>query len=201
MPKTASDKVLALAQKSGVLRARDLDEHNIPREYLARLVQRGLLEHQGRGLYTPASVSKSAHHTLVQVAVRVPDGVICLLSALAFHGITTQQPSVVWLALPRSARRPKLDYPPLRICHYSEPAFSAGVEAHRIEGRPVKIYSVAKTIADCFKYRNKIGLDVALEALQTAWRNKKVSMRDIEQHAAICRVSRVMQPYLEALVT
>ena len=200
MPKTASDKVLALARKSGVLRARDLDAYHIPREYLARLVQRGLLEHQGRGLYTPASVSKSAHHTLVQVAVRVPDAVVCLLSALAFHGITTQQPPVVWLALPRSARRPKLDYPPLRICHYSEPAFSAGVETHRIEGRSVKIYSVAKTIADSFKYRNKIGLDVALEALQTAWRNKKVSMHDIEQHAAICRVSRVMRPYLEALV-
>lgn len=200
MPKTTSDKVLALARKSGVLRARDLDAHHIPREYLARLVQRGLLEHQGRGLYAPASVSKSAHHTLVQVAVRVPDGVICLLSALAFHGITTQQPPAIWLALPRSARRPKLDYPPLRICHYSEPAFDAGVETHRIEGRSVKIYSVAKTIADCFKYRNKIGLDVTLEALQTAWRSKKVSMREIDKYAAICRVNRVMRPYLETLV-
>lgn len=200
VPKTNADKLLDLARKSGVLRARDLDAYKIPREYLTRLVQQGQLVRQARGLYVSTSSPKSAHHNLVQVAVRVPDGVVCLLSALAFHGITTQQPPATWLALPRGARRPKLDYPPLRICHYSEPAFSAGVETHRIEGHSVKIYSVAKTITDCFKYRNKIGLDIALEALQIAWRKKKVTMADIEKYAAICRVSRVMRPYLEALV-
>lgn len=201
MPRTPADKVKELARKAGVLRAGDIAAHGIPREYLVRLVRQGVLERQSRGLYTLAGSRKSAHHTLAHVAARVPGGVICLLSALAFHGITTQQPHEVWVALPQNSRRPKLDYPPLRVCLYSRPAFIAGVETHRIEGRSVKVYCAAKTIADCFKYRNKIGLDVALEALQEAWRRKRVSMNELEKHAAICRVSRVMRPYLEALAT
>lgn len=200
MPKTTFDKVLDLAREKGVLRSRDLDAHRIPREYLVRLVRQGRLERRSRGLYVLPSAGRTEHHALVQVAVRIPDGVVCLLSALAFHGITDQQPPAVWLALPRNTRRPKLEYPPLRVCSYSEPAFSAGVQTHAIEGRAVKVYSAAKTIADCFKYRNKIGLDVTLEALRTAWRQKKVSMDDIENYAAVCRVSRIMRPYLEVLV-
>lgn len=195
-----TDQVLELARAAGVLRAKDLEAHGIPREYLVRLVQQGLLVRQSRGLYTLADQPMSPHHTLAQIAARVPDGVICLLSALAYHELTTQQPFQVWLALPQKSRRPKLDYPPLRVCLYSEPAFMAGVEIHEIEGRQVKIYNAAKTIADCFKFRNKIGLDVALEALQDGWRKKRISMHELEKYAEICRVSRVMRPYLEALI-
>lgn len=195
-----AEKVLELARAQGVLRARDLASYDIPREYLVRLVQQGLLVRQSRGVYTLAGQPISPHHTLAQVAARVPDGVICLLSALSYHGLTTQQPFQVWLALPERSRRPKLDYPPLRVCLFSPSAFMAGVETHNIEGRQVKIYSPAKTVADCFKYRNKIGLDVALEALQDAWRKRRVSMQELEKYAEICRVSRVMRPYLEVLI-
>jgi predicted transcriptional regulator of viral defense system len=200
MQKSTANRVLDLARKTGVLRARDLAAHHIPREYLVRLVKQGKLERQTRGLYTLPSVDLTEHQTLVQIAARHPDAVVCLLSALSFHGLTTQSPPVVWIALPKGARTPKLDYPPLRVCRFSEGAFHAGVTAHHIAGRTVKIYNVAKTLADCFKYRNKIGIGIALEALQDAWRQKKVTMSDIEKYAAICRVSRVMRPYLEALV-
>jgi predicted transcriptional regulator of viral defense system len=200
MQKSPTDKVIDLARKTGVLRPRDLAAHNIPREYLARLVKQGVLERHGRGLYVLSSADLTEHHSFVQVATWIPDGVICLLSALSFHELTTQQPPVVWLALREKAWTPKLEYPPLRICRYSDAAFIAGVEIHRFEGRPVKIYNAAKTVVDCFKYRNKIGIAIALEALQDAWRSKKVTMAEIEKYAAICRVSRVMHPYLEALV-
>jgi len=200
MQKATADKVLTLARKTSILRARDLAAHHIPREYLVRLVKQGLLERHGRGLYMLPKRDLTAHYTFAQVAAWVPDGVICLLSALSFHDLTTQSPPVVWLALPEKAWKPKLEYPPLRICRYSPATFAAGVEKHRIEGRTVKIYNVAKTLADCFKYRNKIGISIALEALQDAWRQKKATMSEIEKYAAICRVSRVMHPYLEALV-
>lgn len=200
MQKTPSDKVLDLARRSGVLRARDLTAHHIPREYLTRLVKQGALQRHGRGFYSLPSAEITEHHSLVQVAARHPDAVICLLSALSFHGLTTQSPSMVWIALPKSSRTPKLEYPPLRVCRYSEEAFAAGVTTHHIEGRTVKVYSTAKTVADCFKFRNKIGLDIAIEALRDAWRQKKASIDQIEKYATICRVSRVMHPYLEALV-
>ncbi|MGB9430592.1 MAG: type IV toxin-antitoxin system AbiEi family antitoxin domain-containing protein [Gammaproteobacteria bacterium] len=200
MQKTPADKVLDLARKSGVLRARDLAAHRIPREYLIRLVKQGALQRQGRGLYVLPSLEITEHHSLVEVATRYPDAVVCLLSALSFHGLTTQSPSMVWIALPKNSRTPKLDYPPLKVCRYSEEAFSAGVTTHRIEGRIVKVYSAAKTVADCFKFRNKIGLDIAIEALRDAWRQRQATMNQIEKYAAICRVSRVMWPYLGALV-
>ena len=200
MQKTTADKVLKLARETGILRARDLAAYNIPREYLGRLVKKGLLERHGRGLYMLASADLTERHNFAQIAAKVPNGVICLLSALSFHELTTQSPPVVWLALPDKTWTPKLDYPPLRVCWYSPASFSQGIETHRIEGRTVKVYGVARTIADCFKYRNKIGLDVALEALRDAWRQKKASIGQIEKYAAVCRVSRVMRPYLEALV-
>lgn len=200
MQKTPANKVLDLARRSGVLRARDLAAHHIPREYLIRLVKQGALKRHGRGLYVLPFVDITEHHSLVQVAARYPDAVVCLLSALSFHGLTTESPSMVWIALPKNSRTPKLEYPPLKVCRYSEEAFSAGVTTHRIEGRVVKVYSAAKTVADCFKFRNKIGLDIAIEALRDAWRQKKATIDQIEKYAAICRVSRVMRPYLEALV-
>ena len=128
-------------------------------------------------------------------------GRVGLLSALQYHGIGTQLPSQVWMAIDRRARRPALRYPPLRIVRYTGAALTEGVESRPIEGREVRVYNVAKTIADCFKYRNKIGLDVALEALREAWRERRFTMDALDRYAAICRVQRVMQPYLEALAT
>jgi len=140
-------------------------------------------------------------HGLSVVSAAVPHGVVCLLSALQFHGIGTQLPSEVWIAIDRRARRPALQYPPLRIVRSSGAALTEGVESHRIEGRTVRIYGVAKTLADCFKYRNKIGLDVGLEALREVWRARRFTMDELDRYARICRVQRVMRPYLEALAS
>jgi predicted transcriptional regulator of viral defense system len=130
----------------------------------------------------------------------VPRGVICLLAALSFHGIGTQLPSEVWMAIDRRARRPRLRYPPLRIVRFTGGALTKGIESHTIEGQSVRIYGVAKTLADAFKYRNKIGLDVALEALRQAWQEKRFTIDELDRFARICRVERVMRPYVEALV-
>jgi predicted transcriptional regulator of viral defense system len=125
--------------------------------------------------------------------------VVCLLSALQFHGLTTQSPFEVWVAIANKARAPKMEYPPLRIVRFSGAALTEGVEKHRVDGVTVRVTSVAKTVADCFKYRNKIGLDVALEALREAWNAKRVSIDDLWHYAQVCRVANVMRPYLEAL--
>jgi predicted transcriptional regulator of viral defense system len=140
------------------------------------------------------------HHGLALVAAAAPKAVICLLSALSFHQIGTQLPHEVWIALDRRSRRPSLRYPRLRVVRFGGDALTAGVETHSIEGETVRVYSVAKTIADTFKYRNKIGLDVALEALREAWRARRFTMDKMYNYARICRVERVMRPYLEALV-
>lgn len=159
----------------------------------------GELERVGRGLYVPAHAVIAEHHTLVEAAARVPHGVVCLLSALRFHGLGTQAPHEVWLAIDRKARKPTADWPPLRIVRFSGEALAFGVERHELEGVPVKITSREKTVADCFKYRNKIGLDVALEALREYLRLRKRSVDELVRAARVCRVSRVMQPYLEAM--
>lgn len=200
MPNTARKQILSLARSRGIISARQVEALDIHTELLTRLTREGVLERVSRGQYRLAGQPVSEHHGLVLAAAAVPNGVICLLSALAFHGIGTQMPDAVWIALRRGAWRPKLDYPPLRVARYSEAAFAAGVEHRDIEGQTVAIYGLAKTLADCFKFRNKIGLDVALEALSEAWRMRRITMADIEEYARICRVARVMQPYLEALV-
>jgi predicted transcriptional regulator of viral defense system len=139
------------------------------------------------------------NRTLAEVGKRVPGGVVCLLSALQFHRLTTQAPYEVWLAIDRKAWRPISVELPLRIFRFSGPALSQGIEEHRIEGVPVKVYTPAKTVADCFKYRNKIGLDVALEALRVCWKQRQATMDQLWQAANICRVANVMRPYLESL--
>lgn len=197
---TATERVLALARRWGVVRTRDLTQRGIAPVYLRRLEERGLLVRSGRGLYRLADGDVTEHHDLAGAAKRVPHGVVCLLSALSFHGLTTQLPREVWIAIDRTARRPKTDWPPLRVVRMSGRALTEGVEACRIEGVKVRVFNVAKTVADSFKYRNKIGLDVALEALREAWRERRVMMDDLARYARICRVSRVMQPYLESLV-
>ena len=196
---TDRDKTLKLARRTRGLTPRELAEAGIHRQVLTRLVGEGRIERVARGVYRLSEQPITEHHGLAVAAAAVPQGVVCLLSALQYHGIGTQLPSEVWMALDRRAWRPTLAYPPLRIVRYTGEALTQGVESHAIEGRAVKVYSVAKTLADCFKYRNKIGLDVTLEALREAWRGKRFRMRELDRYAAICRVQRVMRPYLEAL--
>jgi len=198
---TRVDEVLELVREAGVLRPRDLDRYGIPRTYLSRLCSAGQLQRIARGLYVLPGSGVTEHHSLAEVCKRVPNGVICLLSALRFHELTTQAPFEVWLAIGEKAWRPRLDYPPLRIVHFSKASLGSGVEEHQIEGVMVHVYSPAKTVADCFKYRNKIGLDVAIEALKECWRARRCTMDDLWHYADICRVQNVMRPYLESVAT
>lgn len=189
--------LLDLARKRGLIRPRDLEPLGLPRVTLTRLVRRGALTRVARGLYALPDRSISEHTALAEVACKHPQTIVCLLSALRFHELTTQSPFEVWLAIPNKARATRIDYPPLRIVRFSGPLLAEGVEEHSIDGVPVRITSVARTVADCFKYRNKIGLDVALEALREAWRGKRVGMDELWQSAELCRVANVMRPYLE----
>jgi predicted transcriptional regulator of viral defense system len=166
---------------------------------LTRAVRQGQLQRLGRGLYGLPSRPTSEHATLAEVARRVPKGVICLLSALRFHNLTTQAPHEVWLAIGNKAAAPRLDYPPLRILRFSVVTLTEGVEEHMVDGVPIRVTGVAKTVADCFKYRNKIGLDVALEALRASWREKRMTSDELWRYAKLCRVANVMRPYLESL--
>lgn len=185
--------------KHGIVRPRDIEAIGIPREYLLRLYRQGKLERAGRGMYSLPNASVTEQHSYAQVSKRVPNAVLCLLTALAFHEITTQNPAAVWMALPKGARTPSVRSPALRIVRLSGPSLTEGIEEHRAEGVPVRVYSVPKTVADCFKFRNKVGLDVAMEALRDATRQKKASINAIYYYATICRVSNVIRPYLESL--
>jgi len=194
-----SDHILALARQQQVLRAADVREHGWSPQLLIRLHQAGKLQRLGRGLYGLPDAEVTEHQTLLEVSQRVPKAVLCLLSALQFHAIGTQLPHEVWIALPEGTQTPKLDYPPLRVARLRGPAYSEGILTITDHGAPIRVYSAAKTVTDCFKLRNKIGLDVALEALKDAWRNRKVTMAELSHFAKINRVERVMQPYLEAV--
>ncbi|MBN1773513.1 MAG: type IV toxin-antitoxin system AbiEi family antitoxin domain-containing protein [Deltaproteobacteria bacterium] len=191
------EEILALTRRHGILRPRDLVAVDAPRSYLQRMVARGVLERTARGLYRLAGHEAAEHHSTAEACKRVPHGVVCLLSALRFHDLTTQAPFEVWMAIDVKARAPVAGYPPLRIVRMSGEARSAGIEEHRVEGVAVRVYSTAKTVADCFKYRNKIGLDVAVEALRD-YRRARGSMNDLWRFARTCRVANVMRPYLEA---
>jgi predicted transcriptional regulator of viral defense system len=199
MPQTATDQVIELVRKAGIFRPKDLDPHGIPRECLVRLYRRGLVQRLGRGMYTLADTDVSEHHSLAEVCKKVPHGVICLVSALRFHGLTTQAPFEVWMAIDVKARKPKADGLPLHIVRFSGDALHSGIEEHLVQRVTVRVYNAAKTVADCFKYRNKIGLDVAMEALRECWRDRRCTMDDFWRFAKICRVANIMRPYLESL--
>ena len=186
-------------QKNPIQRMRDLESLGLSRPRVRSLVDQGILEKASRGLYIVRSAGVTENRTLAEVGKRVPHGVICLLSALRFQDLTTQSPHEVWIALKRSAWSPKLEHLNLRIVRFSGNAFEEGHQEHIIEGVPVQITSPAKTIADCFKYRNKIGLDVALEALREVRRKRLCSLDELMHFARICRVANVMKPYLEFL--
>ena len=191
--------VLALAEQRPLLRARDLAALGLPTMALSRLVAAGRLERVARGLYSLPGRPLSEHRSLAEVAVRVPQGVVCLLSALRVHGIGTQAPSEVWMAIPHHSPTPRIDQPALRAIRMSGAALSEGVETPQIDGVGVAVFNASKTVADCFKYRNKIGLDVALEALRDGWAQRKLTADALWHYAAIDRVSNVMRPYLESI--
>lgn len=196
---THTQRVLGLASRKGLLRASDLDAIDAPRVVLTRLTAAGLLERVGRGLYRLPGSHGTEHESLVTVATRVPQAVFCLLTALQFHELTTQLPRHVWIAMPRGSHAPRFDYPPIRMVQFTGDAFTAGVVEFERDGVKLRVYDVAKTVADCFKHRNKIGLDVALDALKDARARNKASVDDIWRNARVCRVANVIRPYLESI--
>lgn len=187
-------------QERGLTRPRDLRDHGIADEHLRRLCRQGLITQVGHGLYLSAEADVTEFHSLALAARRMPSGVVCLLSALRFHDFTTQEPHEVWLALPHGAHQSTIDYPPLRSVRMSAATLEAGIETHRIENVPVKVFCAAKTVADCFKFRSLVGLDVALEALRDGWRERRFTMDELWEYARLCRIAGVMQPYIEATV-
>src|SRR6266581_4840053 len=199
MSRTHSEKVLQVARRQGVLRPLDLARYRIPRVILRRMEANGQLTRVSRGLYSLPEPDVTEHRSTVEVSKKVPKGVICLLSALRFHGLTTQNPHQIWIAIGEKARRPKLEYPPLRVMRFSEATLGAGVETHVVEGVKIRVFNPAKTVADCFKYRNKIGLDVALEALRDYRKRHRAGMDELWRYAKVCRVAAVMRPYMEAM--
>ena len=194
-------QLLRLAKNQPVLRARDVARQGIHTRTLTRMTRSGALEKVGPGRYRlPASSRTTEHHDLAVATAAVPRSVICLISALRFHDIGTQLPAEVWIAVPRGTRVPRVSAPPIRVVNISTAVFDLGIEEHRIEGQAVRIYSLARTVADCFRFRNQIGLDVALEALTEAWRSKRLKLDELNRIAKTLRVQRVMQPYLETVV-
>lgn len=196
---TASQTIERLARKQGTVRARDLMRRGLPSVYLSRLVRQGRLVRRARGVYAPADQEISGTHEWEIACLRLPNGVLCLLSALVYHRIGTQNPAEVWMAIDVKAWRPRVDYPRVRIVRFSGPALSQGIMVVKVGRATLRVYDPAKTVADCFKYRHKIGLEVAVEALQEGWRAKKFSLDELAAAARICRVRNVIQPYLEML--
>jgi predicted transcriptional regulator of viral defense system len=193
-------RILEAAQESGLLRSRDLDRYGIARQYLRIAEQQGLVTRVGRGIYAPADQRPSEFRSFEEVAKRVPRGIICLLSALRFHDLTTQAPFEVWIALDRKSRTPRLEYPPIRVIRMTPVSLEYGIQRITSSGVEMKVSSAAKTVADCFKYRNRIGLDVALEALRDTLRKRKASVDELWTAGRVCRVLNIMRPYIEALV-
>ena len=200
MVQTQKQRLLEFVRQRGVVRPRDLDGIGVPREQLRRLCDAGLVERKGRGIYVSADAKPTENDTIAEASRRVPEGTVCLLSALRFHNLTTQAPYEVWIAIDRKDRLPNVDYPPIRFVRFSGEALSFGVEQKQVGNVCIHVYTPAKTVADCFKYRNKIGLDVAIEALRDCWSQKKATSDELWQAAKVCRMTNVMQPYMEAMV-
>jgi predicted transcriptional regulator of viral defense system len=199
MSESRIHKLLHLAAEQQIVRAKDAADLGVPRNYLGRLVQRGLLQKVRRGLYTSPQFSGTEHTSLVEVSYQLPTGIVCLLSALRFHNFTTQSPHEVWMAVGQKAWAPKISSPSIRLVRLSGQALHFGVEEHRIAGTIIRVFNPAKTVADCFKFRNKIGIEVAIEALKESGRTKKATMDELWAAAKVCRVANVMRPYMESL--
>ena len=201
MRKLWTDGLDALFQGATVLRSRDLEERGLTRTRIREAVDASVLERVGRGLYTLPGAELTEHHSMVQATRRVPGAAICLLSALRFHDLTSQNPHEVWLAIGPKDRLPQKGNPPIKIVRFGAEKFPLGLETHEIEGVELKVYSVARTVVDLFRYRNKIGIDVALEALKEGWRERRFTLKEINQIAMRCRMVQVMKPYLESLTS
>ena len=186
--------------KDGILRASDAKRAGIHSQTLARMKTKGIIGQIGRGIYRLSSLPSLPQPDLVAVGLRIPQGVICLISALAFHGITTQVPHEVHVALRSGAEKPRIEYPPTSFYWFSKAAFEAGIAEHKIEGATVRVYSPEKTVADCFKFRNRLGLDVAIEALKLCRSEKRSPVDELLKYARICRVEKVIKPYIESIL-
>lgn len=197
---TPRAKVIQLAKKRGLISASDLKPLGISRNLLYALCNEGMLARVGVGSYALASADPHPYDSLVEISRRSPQAVISLVSALAFHELTTQIPFQVWITLPKGAWVPKIDYPPVVATHVSEKAYGYGIEKHKVSGRTIRVYSPAKTVADCFKFRRKVGQDVALEALKDVLAQRKATPGELMAAAKVNRMAQVMRPYLEALV-
>jgi predicted transcriptional regulator of viral defense system len=191
---------LQLADASGIIQAKDVEAAGISRNYLYELHKAGLLEKISTGLYTLPNATVTENSTMAEAAKRISHAVVCLISALIYHGLTTQLSPDIWLTVPKSSRKPKIKYPPLNLTYVSDPAYSFGIQEHIINGVPIKIYSPAKTVADCFKFRSKVGLDVAIEALRDARRSRKATIDELVEAAKVDRVLKIISPYMEAIV-
>lgn len=194
------DRIVDLARSKGLIGIKDLREAGISHELLYYLHGRGVLERVSRGLYKLPDTSLGEHLTLAVVAKRIPDAVICLFSALSFHGITTQLPHQVWIARPFGQRPRHLDYPPIRAILIRPDLHKKNVEEHKMDGVPIRVYTPSRTVVDCFKFRSTVGLDVAIEALREAWRSRVVTMDELREIAMEHRMNKVMRPYMEAIV-
>ena len=190
----------ALIQRKGAVRSRELVDAGVARVQLSRLVAAGELIRLARGVYTaPGVVLPGSEEGVLVVAERIPEARLCLLTALRLHGLTTQAPFEVWIAIGNKDRPPRLDWPPLRVLRFSGEALTAWLETRTMGSKQVRVTNVAKTVADCFKFRNLVGLDVAIEALRDALRARATSVDELWKYARLCRVSKIMRPYLEAL--
>ena len=198
MPNHIEDLERMLKER-GILRVGELMPLGFPKSYLSELEKRGKAIRQARGVYMHPEADIPPHYSLALACQKVPGGVVCLLSALAYHEIGTQNPHEVWMAIDGKAKLPRVDYPPLRTVRFSGAARHEGVQ--NIDGPfPIRVYCAAKTVADCFKYRNKFGLDVAVEALREGWRLRRFKISELDHYARICRVQKVITPYLEAIL-
>jgi predicted transcriptional regulator of viral defense system len=193
-------RTMDLARRLSVLRPKDLEAHGIARTYLTRLCAQGQLRQIGRGLYVPADADQSAESNLAAVGKRVPAGVVCLLSALRVHGLTTQAPFEAWIALPRQARIPKAAGLPIRVVRMVPKSLTAGVDMKTVDGVQVSVFDVEKTVVDCFRFRSRIGLDVALEAIRDYLRRPRRNLDKLMRYAGLVRVQKSIRPYLEAML-
>ncbi len=195
----SQERLLRMARKRRLFRLSEAIAAGVHPEYVRRLTRQGQLTRVGRGLYALATVEPTEHHTLVEVAKRVPKAVFCLLTALRFHGLGTQNPREVWLAVDRRAGIPRIDFTPVRTVRLSGAALTAGIDVHNIEGVKVRVTSPARTVVDCFKFRNKIGIDVAVEALKDYRRARKGTVDELWREAARLRLAKVMRPYWDGM--
>lgn len=197
---TQSEIALHLLKHSKILKTEELSGAGVHRETIRRMVKSGKIIKLARGLYSIPDYQPSEYYSLIEAQKIVEQGVVCLLSALSYHGIGTQNPSEVWMAIPRKTRPPKINNSPIRMVKFSGEGYRSGIEKHNIDNNEIRIYTIPKTIADCFKYRNKLGTEVSIEALKDVLLNRRTTVDELLKYAEICRVRQIITPYMESLI-